>query len=148
MSNYVSGLVFKNAPYEDDRFHILVALADAVDDDGRSVYPMSLIKLARKARVSYRNTIKSLQELEKEKIAVDGTNYTMLGIGRFRMKGKSNHYRINVPLLESLPFYWPAALTKITVQQLHRKKQREAVEKTEAYSANVQCAQCTVYIMS
>lgn len=132
MSNYVIGLVYKRAPYEDNRFNILLALADWSDDKGDS-YP-SLIELARKSRVSYRNTIYCIQNLEQKKVAGD---LVMLSVDRSKKKGnrKSNLYTINITLLESLPVYWPESLRKITVQQLHRNRGQKDVENPTPSSA-------------
>ena len=105
MSNIVADLVYDHAPYSDDRFNILLALADWANDDGRSCY-FSLIKLARKSRVGYRNTIYSIQKLETELIRGEA----MLSITRYNKKGVANEYLINVPLLKSLPYYWPDGL--------------------------------------
>ena len=129
MSNLVQGLVYDRAPYSDDRFNILLALADWANDDGRSCYP-SLIKLARKARVSYRNTIYSIQKLENERI----NGEPMLNVTRHKKKGLANEYFINVPLLESLPYYWPESLQN-RVQPLHPSVLKKAVEKTQLKGA-------------
>lgn len=138
MSNTVSGLVFDNLPYGDDRYKILVALADWANDDGYAYG--SIIKLARKARVSYRNCIYTIQRLENERLGGENGE-PVLRVIRHKRKGYSNDYFINVGLLETLPYYWPDYLLKrlgeARVQYMHPKKtKKKPVEKGASKGAD------------
>lgn len=106
MSNLVSGLVYNRAPFEDARFSVLLALADSANDDGYAYG--SLVTIARKSRVSFRNTIRAIKKLESDLI----NNEKILKVTRYRKKGMSNDYFINVPLLETLPTFWPSGLLR------------------------------------
>lgn len=130
MSNIVADLVYDRAPYSDDRFNVLLALADWANDDGRSCY-FSLVKLARKSRVSYRNTVYSIQKLEAERIRGE----PILSVTRYNKKGVANEYLINVPLLESLPYYWPDDL-QIGVPSSHTNSQQTVVGKSPSNGTN------------
>lgn len=122
MSNTVQGLVYDNSPFEDDRQKVLLALADAANDDGHAY--VSVPKLARKARVSLSNTKLCIRKLESEKVGNSGE--TMLRVIRHRQKGLCNDYFINTGLLQTLPYYWPPYLRKVLgdarVQRLTPRK--------------------------
>lgn len=139
MSNLVSGLVYRVAPYGDARFNVLLALADSANDDGYAYN--SLIEIARKSRVCYRNTVYAIKKLESDLI----NREKLLRVIRHRKKGQSNDYYINVPLLETLPKFWPAGLVSRPaswVQPHHPKVISTPVENSGLLGATVEKIGC------
>lgn len=134
MSNKVQGLVYDSAPFYDARFNVLLALADAANDDGYAY--ISMIKLARKARVSFRSAINAVKNLESEKI----NGAMLLKVVRHGRKKMANDYYINIGLLESLPYYWPPKLEErlLRVQPLHPKPVGKGCGKTRSLGATVE----------
>lgn len=64
MSNRVLNWVFEESPATGNDRLVLIAIADEADDDGTNAFP-SVDRIARKARVPKRTTLRCLQRLEE-----------------------------------------------------------------------------------
>lgn len=87
MSNRVQADVWDSAMEGSTAVHVMVVLANEADDDGMNCFPGTR-RIARRARVSERTVIRTIQELE-----ADG--YLRIGV-RGRGAGRFSEYYLNV----------------------------------------------------
>jgi hypothetical protein len=127
LSDYVSGLVWKKAPFTDARFIVLLSIADDSDDRGYSAKSGDQVAIATKSRQGKSATKKALRRLRTERIQITrtGRGFEILAPGHAHYEDgltmmkviehskwdrgvrRPNEYIINVGLLEALPDYEP-----------------------------------------
>lgn len=88
MSAYLTGLVWRCGCYDSGTLLVFLALADWANDDGQRIFP-HLEQLAKKARLSVRQSQRALRELEDDEMIMAVKNATG---GR----GNRKEYNINV----------------------------------------------------